>query len=41
MMIAMTVGAHKVRLMAEKGISNHSETAIAEQHKVQEGECKT
>jgi len=40
-MIAMTVGAHKVRLMAEKGLPLSSESEAADPNKTQESECST
>jgi len=40
-MIAMTVGAHKMRLMAEKGLPLSSESEGAEANKPQESECST
>jgi len=40
-MIAMTVGAHKIRLMAEKGLPLSSESEVVEPNKTQESECST
>ncbi len=40
-MIGMTVGAHKIRLMGEKGLSLSSESEAAEPDKTQESECST
>jgi len=40
-MIAMTVGAHKMRLMAEKGLSLSPESGTPEANKPQESECST
>ena len=41
-MLAMTVGAHKIKLMAEKGLpANSVETQITETPKPQVDECKT
>lgn len=42
-MIAMTVGAHKIKIMGQKGLSVPSEakaneTSVAQ---IQEGECST
>jgi len=39
-MIAMTVGAHKIKLMAEKGLPA-PEAKITVTDETQEGECKT
>ena len=40
-MIAMTVGAHKIRLMAEKGLSVPTEINPTETAKGYEAECRT
>jgi len=41
-MLAMTVGAHKIKLMAERGLPTNSvEIQIAEAPKPQVDECKT
>jgi hypothetical protein len=40
-MIAMTVGAHKIRLMAEKEVPLSSQSEAAEPNKTQESECST
>ena len=41
-MLAMTVGAHKMKLMAEKGLpANSIETGVTEAPKAQVSECKT
>jgi len=40
-MIAMTVGDHKIRLMAEKELLLSSESEGAESSKTEESECST